>query len=70
MILPKNTGGTWNVFQDEPVLTTSVFPDDLDTTSLAMRSADGISKETRHAVMDEMLQYMGEDGLFNVSACQ
>jgi len=59
---------TWNFFHSGPTLTSSDFPDDLDTTSLALWNVASIGDETKHAVMDQMLEYMDEDGLFNVSA--
>jgi len=64
--LPEKTSSTWNFFHGKPALTTSVYPDDLDTTSLAFRNVKGIREATKHAVMDEMLKYMDEDGLFNI----
>ena len=65
--LPERTSSTWNFFHGKPALTTSVYPDDLDTTSLAFRNVKGITKETKHAVMDKMLKYVDADGLFNVN---
>jgi len=56
---------TWNFFHSEPTLTSSDFPDDLDTTSLALWNVASIGDETKHAVMDQMLKHMDEDGLFN-----
>ncbi|KAH7037602.1 HAD-like domain-containing protein [Microdochium trichocladiopsis] len=63
--LPEDTDRRWNFFDGQPALTTAVYPDDLDTNALAFRNADGISEATKNTVMDEMLTYMDEDGLFN-----
>ncbi|KAJ5928243.1 HAD-like protein [Penicillium verhagenii] len=53
---------TWNYFIGTPVLTQTVFPDDLDTTSLALMvliQPDHIV----HGVLDRMLEYVNEDGI-------
>ncbi|KAF9650600.1 HAD-like protein [Thelephora ganbajun] len=52
----------WNFFQGKPVLTTEVFPCDLDTTSIAL-TVTGRSKEVISSVMDEMLNYVDKDGI-------
>ncbi|KIJ34139.1 hypothetical protein M422DRAFT_182450, partial [Sphaerobolus stellatus SS14] len=53
--------GSWNFFQGRGILTTKEYPDDLDTTALALTIAPDISEKTRHRVMDEMLQYRNKD---------
>lgn len=50
---------------DHPIYTTSDFPDDLDTTSLALSNVD-CDPETTASVMDEMLEYLSEDGIVQV----
>lgn len=56
----------WNFFQGKPVLTTEIFPCDLDTTSVAL-TVTGRSKEVISSVMDEMLNYVDKDGIVQVS---
>lgn len=53
----------WNFFHhSKGVLTTENFPFDLDTTSLALTVLKA-PKEVANAVMDDMLQYIGPDGI-------
>ena len=51
---------------EKPVFTTDDFPFDFDTTSIGLtvlkREGDAVK-----SVMDEMLQYCNEDGIFLVS---
>lgn len=54
------------MFIDEPVLTDSNFPDDLDTTTLAFLGLE-MAKEVTKSVMDDMLKYVNNDGLLLVS---
>lgn len=54
------------MFIDEPVLTDSNFPDDLDTTTLAFLGLE-MAKEVTKSVMDDMLKYINSDGLLLVS---
>ncbi|RPD74190.1 hypothetical protein L226DRAFT_464064 [Lentinus tigrinus ALCF2SS1-7] len=60
--LPTEPPRHWNYFQGEGILTYKDFPDDLDTTSLALVTLKP-PKEHVHSVMDEMLTYLTEDGL-------
>ncbi|KAG6857679.1 hypothetical protein H0H87_004095 [Tephrocybe sp. NHM501043] len=53
---------TWNFFQGKGQLTTEQFPFDLDTTSLALTVLRR-DKELACSVMDEMLEYVGPDGI-------
>ncbi|KAF9012363.1 HAD-like domain-containing protein [Cyathus striatus] len=54
---------TWNFFQGgKGTLTTEKFPFDLDTTSLGLTVLKR-DKEVANSVMDEMLQYMDNDGI-------
>ena len=48
-----------------PQLTTESYPDDLDTTTLALLQLD-IPANARHKAMDGMLQFLNPDGLFYV----
>ncbi|KAF0319339.1 hypothetical protein GQ607_013444 [Colletotrichum asianum] len=55
--------GHWNVFAyGAPVLTTDTYPDDLDTTSLALLTLDATDRIKENA-MDDMLKFMNPDGL-------
>ncbi|KKY19362.1 putative had-superfamily hydrolase subfamily ia variant 3 [Phaeomoniella chlamydospora] len=53
---------TWNFFIGEPFATTANYPDDLDTTSVALmqRRADPAVADS---IMDEMLSLRSEDGI-------
>jgi hypothetical protein len=46
----------------KPKLTTDYFPNDLDTTSIALTTLR-MKDEVAASVLDEMLQYVNEDGL-------
>ncbi|KAJ5019550.1 hypothetical protein K4K57_012691 [Colletotrichum sp. SAR 10_99] len=55
--------GHWNVFAyGAPVLTTDTYPDDLDTTSLALLTLDA-TERIKEKAMDDMLKFMNPDGL-------
>ncbi|KAJ3958167.1 hypothetical protein N0V92_005268 [Colletotrichum tropicale] len=55
--------GHWNVFAyGAPVLTTETYPDDLDTTSLALLTLDA-TERIKEKAMDDMLKFMNPDGL-------
>ncbi|CAI7613882.1 unnamed protein product [Penicillium glandicola] len=56
-------GRTWNYFIGPPQLTTESFPNDLDTTSIAL-SVLPVNKEVVWSVMDEMLTFTNVDGIF------
>ena len=49
----------------KPLLTTERFPNDLDTTSLALMVTDCDDKVV-NSVLDEMLGYVNEDGIIMV----
>ena len=53
------------MFIDEPVLTDSNFPDNLDTTTPALLGLE-MAKEVKKPVMDGMLKYVNSDGLLLV----
>ena len=42
-------------------MTSKIFPDDLDTTTLALLVLD-VDKDVIHSVMDEILEYCNVDG--------
>lgn len=52
----------WNFFSGKPKYTSHQYPDDLDTTSLALIAMD--YEPTRaHLILDEMLGNVDDDGL-------
>lgn len=58
--------GQFNFFQNGGVLTTELFPNDLDTTSIGLTVSDHVDAVTKHKVMDEMLKYRNSDGIIQV----
>lgn len=46
-------------------MTTATYPDDLDTTALAFMAMD-YDKEVVSSVMDEMLEYVNDEGVILV----
>ncbi|KAI3535680.1 hypothetical protein CSPX01_11204 [Colletotrichum filicis] len=55
--------GQWNCFSyGPPVLTTEVFPEDLDTTSIALLTLD-VDFDVKQKAMDNILQFLNPDGL-------
>lgn len=46
-----------------PIMTSQVFPDDLDTTSIGLSVTNHVDFATKMSVMDEMLQYVNRDGI-------
>ncbi|KAJ5721610.1 HAD-like protein [Penicillium malachiteum] len=55
----------WNFFSGKPKYTSQVYPDDMDTTALALVVLD-YEPELAHSILDEMLNYVNEDGLVQV----
>lgn len=49
----------------KPLLTTETYPNDLDTTSLALMVTD-CDDEVVNSVLDEMLELVNEDGIVMV----
>ncbi|KXH66335.1 hypothetical protein CSAL01_03929 [Colletotrichum salicis] len=55
--------GHWNVFSyGPPVLTTEVYPEDLDTTSMALLTLD-VDFDVKQETMNDILKYLSPDGL-------
>ncbi|KAJ7190188.1 HAD-like protein [Mycena pura] len=50
-----------NFFKDGGVLTTASYPDDQDTTSIALLVASHFDEATKQSVMDEILTYRNQD---------
>ncbi|KAE9401266.1 hypothetical protein BT96DRAFT_965029 [Gymnopus androsaceus JB14] len=57
-----NNGPTWQYFIGTPIFTDLKYPDDADTTSLAMVTLDAPPEE-RQVVMDTILSHLTVDGL-------
>ncbi|KAI9150073.1 Short-chain dehydrogenase/reductase [Paramyrothecium foliicola] len=56
---------TWNFFTEEAVLVPGgVFPDDLDTTSLALKVLRPPSDKTMSSLLDTMAELVNHDGTF------
>ncbi|KAJ6028578.1 HAD-like protein [Penicillium herquei] len=55
----------WNFFSGKPKYTSQVYPDDMDTTALALVILD-YEPELAHSILDEMLNYVNEDGIVQV----
>ncbi|KAF7168772.1 hypothetical protein CNMCM5623_001665 [Aspergillus felis] len=56
--------GSWNFFQGEPPSTSEAFPDDVDTTSIALMilpADDG----TVNSVLDEISEVVSDEGIVN-----
>jgi hypothetical protein len=51
---------------EEPKFTTRRYPDDLDTTSLALSVLE-YDEETIHGLLDDMLGNIDDDGMIEVS---
>ena len=47
-------------------MTTSEYPDDMDTTSLTCTVLDHFTAEVKDEIMDEMLRYKNRDGIVQV----
>ncbi|RDW69085.1 uncharacterized protein DSM5745_08845 [Aspergillus mulundensis] len=58
----KETSRTWNFLQEKPLSSISAYPDDFDTTALALTVLDRDEKVV-HAVMDEMAKHVSADGI-------
>ncbi|OJK00814.1 hypothetical protein ASPACDRAFT_1880339 [Aspergillus aculeatus ATCC 16872] len=54
--------GLWNFFSGRPKYTSQKYPDDFDTTSLALVAME-YEPEAAHPILDEMLKHVNEDGL-------
>lgn len=59
--------GLWNFFSGKPKYTSQRYPDDFDTTSLALVAME-YEPEAAHPILDEMLKHVNEDGLVPVSS--
>ncbi|KAI0414171.1 HAD-like protein [Xylaria grammica] len=56
---------TWNFFAGKAVLVPGgYFPDDLDTTSLALKTLRPPSTEIVASILDTMMRYVNDDGTF------
>jgi hypothetical protein len=65
LVTLKQPPRLWNFFSGTPKYTTKVYPDDLDTTSLALSTLH-YEQDLAHSILDEMLDYVDEDGFVQV----
>ncbi|KZT01194.1 HAD-like protein [Laetiporus sulphureus 93-53] len=56
---------TWNFFNNDNNANFHSVPDDLDTTALAFSVVDS-NPAILHAVLDEMLEYVNQDGIIQI----
>ncbi|KNB19738.1 hypothetical protein FOXG_16945 [Fusarium oxysporum f. sp. lycopersici 4287] len=63
LIVLKNEGDTWNYFHGSPTYDGTTYPDDPDTTCLAMTMLDDVSIEQKLKARDVILSYVNKDGL-------
>ncbi|RSM04539.1 hypothetical protein CEP52_006756 [Fusarium oligoseptatum] len=63
LVTLEKTGPTWNYFIGEPVFLDTVYPDDSDTTSLAMLVLDDITPEEEAFAVEQILSHLSPDGL-------
>jgi hypothetical protein len=52
-------------YAEDPIFTTEAYPLDLDTTSLYLTVIKR-DDDVVHSVMDEMLEYVNDDGIVEV----
>ncbi|PHH91475.1 hypothetical protein CDD83_314 [Cordyceps sp. RAO-2017] len=63
LVTLDHKGPTWGYFIGSPVFAETVYPNDSDTTALAMAVLEDISAEDKEAAMDVILSYLSPDGL-------
>ncbi|KAM0192266.1 hypothetical protein ACHAPI_008440 [Fusarium lateritium] len=63
LVVLENKGCTWNYFQGRPTFSGPRYPDDSDTTSLAMVVLDDIPMSDKLRARDEILLHLSRDGL-------
>ncbi|KAF5692434.1 hypothetical protein FDENT_2956 [Fusarium denticulatum] len=63
LIVLKNEGDTWNYFHGSPTYDGTTYPDDPDTTCLAMTMLEDMSMEQKVKARDVILSYVNNDGL-------
>ncbi|GIJ89298.1 hypothetical protein Asppvi_008235 [Aspergillus pseudoviridinutans] len=56
--------GSWNFFQGEPPSTSEAFPDDVDTTSIALMILPA-DDDTVNSVLDEISEVVSDEGIVN-----
>ncbi|OQE24450.1 hypothetical protein PENSTE_c007G06363 [Penicillium steckii] len=55
----------WNFFSGKPKYTSQLYPDDMDTTALALVILD-YEAVIAHSILDELLNYINEEGLVQI----
>jgi len=67
LVVLENERYTWNYFQGKPTFAGTTYPDDSDTTSLAMTILEGIPVADKVQARDKILSNLSPDGLPYVS---
>ncbi|KAJ4094116.1 hypothetical protein NW760_014452 [Fusarium oxysporum] len=63
LVVLENERYTWNYFQGKPTFAGTTYPDDSDTTSLAMTILEGIPVADKVQARDKILLNLSPDGL-------
>ncbi|KAM0551185.1 hypothetical protein ACHAPJ_008527 [Fusarium lateritium] len=63
LVVLEQKGPTWNYFIGNPVFAGTTYPNDSDTTSLAMAVLDDVSMEDKLQARDAVLSNLNPDGL-------
>ncbi|KAI8653792.1 hypothetical protein NCS56_01334300 [Fusarium sp. Ph1] len=63
LVTLEKTGPIWNYFIGEPVFFDTVYPNDADTTSLAMHVLGDVPAEEESCAVKEILSHLNPDGL-------
>ncbi|KAI1030702.1 hypothetical protein LB503_013032 [Fusarium chuoi] len=63
LVVLENERYTWNYFQGTPTFAGTTYPDDSDTTSLAMTILEGIPMADKVQARDKILSNLSPDGL-------
>lgn len=67
LVVLENERYTWNYFQGTPTFAGTTYPDDSDTTSLAMTILEGIPMADKVQARHKILSNLSPDGLPYVS---
>ncbi|KAF5581070.1 hypothetical protein FPANT_9074 [Fusarium pseudoanthophilum] len=63
LVVLKNEGDIWNYFHGSPTYDGTTYPDDPDTTCLAMTMIEDMPTERKLKARDVILSYINSDGL-------
>lgn len=68
LVFLEHKGHTWNYFIGEPIFAGTTYPNDSDTTSLALVILDEVSSKDKTLAMEAILSHLNPDGLPYVSS--